>query len=273
MYMTTELVKNVDGRGPEVPVLGLEGQQVESLRLPRYFSSPKRADLVIRVYNHLLTHTLQPKGSYRGSGHKHSVESWGPGYGMARISRVKGRGSPKYMSGGMIPFAVGGRPTHPPVPEKKIHKKVNDKERRIALISALAFTASRDAVVARGHRLPGNLTTPIVTVAEVEEMSKTSQLKSFLEKVGLEMELERCENVKIRAGKGKMRGRRYKRRAGPLIVVASDRGVGRAAENIPGVDLVEAKDLSVLHLAPGGHPGRLTIFTKPALEALEERLK
>lgn len=272
MYMTAELLGGLVG-GPEVPVFGLDGQAGDVIRLPNYFNAPRRADLVKRAYIHLSTHRLQPKGSYRGSGHKHSVESWGPGYGMARISRVRGRGTPKYMSGGMVPSAVGGRPTHPPVPEKKIHKKINLKEKRLALISALSFTASRDDVVSRGHRLPENMAVPVVAVAELEEVVKTSQLEDFLEKLGLAAELSRCRAIKIRAGRGKMRGRRYKGRVGPLIVVGGDRGVGRAAENIPGVDLVEARNLSVLHLAPGGHPGRLTIFTKPALEALEARLR
>ncbi|MCS7134167.1 MAG: 50S ribosomal protein L4, partial [Candidatus Caldarchaeum sp.] len=76
-----------------------------------------------------------------------------------------------------------------------------------------------------------------------------------------------------RAGKGKMRGRRYKRRKGPIIVVGDDRGIGKSAGNIPGVEVVKAKDLSVLHLAPGGKPGRLALFTQSALKMLEERLK
>jgi large subunit ribosomal protein L4e len=271
--LTTELLKLAGSADLEVPLLSLDGSSEATVKLPKIFNAPRREDLVRRVYISLLTHTLQPKGSSRGSGHKHSVESWGAGYGMARISRIKGRGTQKYMSGGMIPFAVGGRPTHPPVPEKKIYKQVNKREKRLALISALSFTASRNHVVDRGHRLPENLATPLVTVEELESITKTSELERFLRSVGLAAELERCRQVKIRAGKGKMRGRRYKRRVGPLIVVGEDKGVGRAAENIPGVDLVEARNLSVLHLAPGGKPGRLVVFTKPALEALEARIK
>ncbi len=273
MNLTTEILRLAGDSGPQVSVLALDGSTISTVRLPKIFSAPRREDLVRRVYISLLTHTLQPKGSSRGSGHKHSVESWGPGYGMARISRIKGRGSPKYMSGGMIPFAVGGRPTHPPVPEKKIHKQVNEKEKKLALISALSFTASRDHVIARGHRLPENLATPVVVTGELESITKTKDLEKFLKTLGLAVELERCRLVKVRAGKGKMRGRRYKRRVGPLIVVGEDKGVGEAAENIPGVDWVEARNLSVLHLAPGGEPGRLVIFTQPALEGLEARLK
>ncbi|MEM1719067.1 MAG: 50S ribosomal protein L4, partial [Thermosphaera sp.] len=34
----------------------------------------------------------------------------------------------------------------------------------------------------------------------------------------------------------------------------------------PGVDIATPGNLSVLHLAPGGVPGRLTVFSKKALE-------
>jgi large subunit ribosomal protein L4e len=270
MYLTAELLKKTGGS--EAPVIGLDGEVVERVRLPYFFNISRRADLVRRAYIHLATHTLQPKGSSKGSGHKHSVESWGPGYGMARISRVRGRGTPKYMAGGMVPSAVGGRPTHPPVPEKKIHKRLNWRESRLALLTALSFTASKSDVAGRGHRLPESLETPLVVADELEKVAKTKELESFLKRLGLGEELNRCGERKIRAGKGKMRGRRYKERVGPLIVVREDNGVRKAAGNIPGVSVVEARNLSILHLAPGGHPGRLTIYTKSAIEALGERL-
>ena len=252
----------------QVPVYGVDGEKVGEERLPKVFNAPLREDLVRRVFIHLQTHTLQPKGAFKGSGHKYSVESWGAGYGVARVSRIKGRGTPKYASAGMVPSAVGGRPTHPPVPEKKIHKDINKKEKRLALASAIAFTASPEHVRARGHRLPDEKPLPIVVVDEVEEIKRTKEVLEMLKNLGLEEELERCSEKKIRAGKGKRRGRRYKLRAGPLIVVSKDRGIGRAADNILGVDVVEARNLSVLHLAPGGAPGRLTIYTKSALNEL-----
>jgi len=257
----------------EVPVYGLDGGVVEKIALHKIFQAPLRKDLVQRVFTHLATHRLQPKGASKMSGHKHSVESWGPGFGMARIARVKGRGTPKYGSGGMVPSAVGGRPTHPPVPEKKIHKAVNKKELKNALLSAIAFTASADEVRKRGHRLPDGLQTPIIVVDDLQSLSKTKEVRDFLTRIGLSEELKRCSLVKIRSGKGKTRGRRYKGRKGPLIVVAEDRGLLKAADNIPGLEAVEARNLSVLDLAPGGHPGRLTIYTRSALEILAERLR
>jgi large subunit ribosomal protein L4e len=251
---------------------GLDGSEIGSIPLPRFFSGPLRPDLVRRVYVALLSHSFQPKGAWVGSGHKYSVESWGPGYGIARIARIKAEGTGKARGGGFVSSAVGGRPTHPPTPEKKIHKRVNEKEKRAALLSALAFTASPEHVRRRGHTIPQEATLPIVVSDDLESIKRAAELSRILERIGLGPELERCEAVKIRPGKGKMRGRRRKGRRGPLIVVARDDGVSRAARNHPGVDTVLAKDLSVLHLAPGGHPGRLTIFTVGALSELERRL-
>ncbi|MEM2690403.1 MAG: 50S ribosomal protein L4, partial [Nitrososphaerota archaeon] len=141
-----------------------------------------------------------------------------------------------------------------------------------ALAVAVAFTGSREAVKARGHRIPEDMALPIVVDDALQSIARTREVREFLEKIGLGEELERCKEKKIRAGKGKRRGRRYKRRVGPLIVILEDQGVEEAAENIPGVDVVKLKDLSVLHLAPGAVPGRLTIWTKSALEKLDEKI-
>jgi large subunit ribosomal protein L4e len=261
-------------KGPvrTVPIRSLDGSEVAEVGLPRFFSAPLRTDLVRRVYLALLSHQFQPRGAWKGSGHKYSVESWGPGYGIARIARIKAEGTGKARSGGFVPTAVGGRPTHPPTPEKKIHKRVNEKEKRAALISAIAFTASTEHVRIRGHRIPQNLPLPIVVSDELQSVKKTTELEEILRRLGLQEEIERCADVKIRAGKGKMRGRRKKGRRGVLIVVAKDEGVSRACRNIPGVETVLAKDLGVLQLAPGGHPGRLTIYTVGAIAELSKRL-
>jgi len=273
MSITSSLLISQKGQRPKVPVLNLECKEVELIELPVVFDTPPREDLVRRAYIHLSTHTLQPKGASKASAHKYSVESWGAGYGMARISRVKGAGTGKAMSGGFVPSAVGGRPTHPPKPEKKIYKKLNKKERLIALLSAIAFTASGIAVKARGHKLPDNLKLPIVVTDDIESVSKAKDLKKFLELLGLKEELKRCEKKKIRAGKGKIRGRKYKRRVGPLIVCMDDKGIKKAASSIPGVEFTKLNELSVLHLAPGAKPARLVIWSKSALLSLDSKLE
>ncbi len=272
MSILVELLKRSEEAVKKIPVINLDGSIAGEATLPKVFYAPLREDLVWRAFIHLQTHKLQPKGAFKGSGHKYSVESWGAGYGMARISRIKASGTGKAQSGGMVPSAVGGRPTHPPTPEKKIYKELNRKEKKIALITAIAFTGVVDAVVKRGHRIPENITLPIVVDAKIESIAKTKELREFLEKIGLEKELERCKEKKIRAGKGKRRGRRYKKKHGPLIVVLEDHGVSEAASNLPGVEVVKLKDLSVLHLAPGAKPGRLTIYSLNAFEKIDEVL-
>ncbi|PUA32687.1 MAG: 50S ribosomal protein L4 [Candidatus Terraquivivens tikiterensis] len=273
MSVTSSLLTSQKEQRPKVPVLDLECKEVELVELPRVFDTPARKDLVRRAYVHLMTHTLQPKGASKASGHKYSVESWGAGYGMARIARIKGAGTGKAAAGGFVPSAVGGRPTHPPKPEKKIHKKLNKKEKLASLLSAIAFTAIPEAVRSRGHRLPNGLRLPIVVTDDIEGVDKAKELREFLERLGLGEELERCGEEKIRAGKGKMRGRRYKRRVGPLIVCLNDRGIAKAVSNLPGVDFAKLSDLSVLHLAPGAMPARLVIWSKSALLSLDSKLE
>ncbi|MEM4074350.1 50S ribosomal protein L4, partial [Metallosphaera sp.] len=68
--------------------------------------------------------------------------------------------------------------------------------------------------------------------------------------------------------------RKYKRTVGPLLVVHDPKlPIVEAALNLPGVDVVSAKDVSVIHLAPGGHAGRLVIYTESALKVLQDRFK
>ncbi|MBU4501784.1 MAG: 50S ribosomal protein L4, partial [Nanoarchaeota archaeon] len=89
-------------------------------------------------------------------------------------------------------------------------------------------------------------------------------------KIGLDKELERSSVRKIRAGKGKTRGRKYKTRKGPLIVVSDKCELQKSAKNIPGVDITTIRSINAELLAPGCVPGRLTIFTDKAIERLDK---
>jgi large subunit ribosomal protein L4e len=75
----------------------------------------------------------------------------------------------------------------------------------------------------------------------------------------------------IRAGKGKLRGRKYKGRKSLLIVAGNDSGLGKAARNLPGVDFVTVERLNAELLAPGTHAGRLTVWTESSLEKLAQK--
>jgi len=83
--------------------------------------------------------------------------------------------------------------------------------------------------------------------------------------------LDKVANSKqLRAGKGKMRNRRYTLRRGPLIIYASNDGIEQAFRNLPGVELCCVDRLNLLQLAPGGHMGRFCVWSQAALDKLEE---
>jgi len=256
-------------------ILDLEGKPTKDVALPEVFSRPLRPDIIIRAFWILRSHGLQPYGRDPEAGEKTSAESgWPPtGRGISRIPRVKGERSRRSGQAAGVASVVGGRLPHPPRSEKVIYNKINRKEKRLALETAIAFTGDANAVAWRGHRI-GGLELPLVISDDIESISKTSELHSFFEKVGLTEELKRLYGgVKRRSGKPRMRGRAYKEPIGPLIVVTNDRGVGMAAEAIPGAKVVTVDSLSVLHLAPAGVAGRLTFWTESAFEVLRSRNK
>jgi large subunit ribosomal protein L4e len=163
-----------------------------------------------------------------------------------------------------------GRQAHPPLVEKVWSQKMNKKEKRKAILSAISATSKKEMVLKRGHKVEEIKELPIVVEDKIQEIKKTNELAEFLRKIGLEKEMERIEEKKIRAGKGKMRGRKYKKKIGPLIVIAEDKGIGKAVKNILGMHVCRFSNLSAEYLAPGAMPGRLTIFAKSAIEKLGE---
>ncbi|DAC31964.1 MAG TPA: 50S ribosomal protein L4, partial [Candidatus Poseidoniaceae archaeon] len=99
--------------------------------------------------------------------------------------------------------------------------------------------------------------------------SATRKVLAIFDELGLGDDLQRARNGrKIRAGKATMRGRVHKTPKSVLLVVKEKSGLAQAARNLPGVDVVAARDLNAEDLAPGGDIGRLTVFTKSALEEL-----
>ncbi len=251
-----------------VPLLNLTGEVVGEVVLPPIFNYPLRKDLIRRAFHAAHTARLQPKGRDPLAGKRRVGESWGIGHSVARVPRLdNGRAV-------FAPMVRGGRLAHPPKVEKVIKELINKKERIRALISAIAATADVALVKARGHLFTASKL-PIVVVDDLVNVSKTSEAKEILKKLGVWDDVVRAaEGTRIRAGKGKMRGRRYITPKSVLIVTHEDSSNAyRAFRNLPGVEVVPVKMLSVIHLAPGGWPGRLTIYTKSAIEALKERFE
>ena len=255
--------------GVKVDVLGLDGKPGGKVDVPDVFSVGLRPDLVKRAFWLVGSHGFQPKGRDPMAGERTTAETHSPptGTGQSRIPRVKGS---RYSRSGMaagVASTVKGRLPHPPRSEKVIHFKINKKEKRLATESAIAYTADLASVKARGHRVDAAL--PLVVTDEIETVEKTATLASFLENAQLSGELDRLYGgIKSNSGKARLRGRVYRERVGPLFVVTNDRGLGRASHSIPGTDVVRVEDLSILDLAPGGVPGRLTLWTESSLATL-----
>ena len=153
---------------------------------------------------------------------------------------------------------------------RKWHRRINTTQKRYAVASALAATAVPALVMSRGHKIDDVPEIPLVLSDEAQGVSKTSAAKDVLAAIGAMDDVTKsADSKKIRAGKGKMRNRRYVSRRGPLIIYASDDGIERAFRNLPGVELCNVSRLNLLQLAPGGHLGRFCVWTESALKALD----
>ena len=256
-------------------VVDLSGNFVREITLPRVFMEEYRPDLIKNAVLAMQSNRLQPKGTDLLAGRKTSAENWGPGRAVARVPRIKdGRRAAK------VPQAVGGRRAHPPKVEKILKRRINRKERRKAIRSAIAAAINPEFVKQRGHMFNTDVELPIVVEDSFASLEKTSEVTGFLKSVGVWADVLRAKGRKIRAGRGKMRGRRYKTKKSILIVISGDEGtvesehpsrdkrILKGAENLPGVDISYVSKLNAELFAPGTHPGRLTIWTESSINKL-----
>lgn len=154
---------------------------------------------------------------------------------------------------------------------RKWHVKVNQDQRRFAVVSALAASALPSLVLARGHRIEQISEVPLVVSSAAESYTKTKEAIALLKSLNAYSDVIKVSNSrKLRAGRGKMRGRRHRQRRGPLIVYNEDKGIVKAFRNLPGVEVVNVRRLNLLQLAPGGHLGRFIIWTEGAFSLLDE---
>lgn len=249
-------------------VLSLKGRKKESIDLPSVFETPLRRDIIKRAVLAQQSSRYQRHGVDPMAGKRTTAASWGVGFGRARVPRRKGSGYRSAQQGAFAPFTVGGRRTHPPEAAKSTIERINKKERRLAIRSAIAATADREIVTDRGHVFEVD-ELPLIVVDKLQDLKTTPEVKDALEGLGVWSDVVRAKNGRrTRCGAARLRGRKYRRPVGPLIVIAEDNGVRRAAGNLPGINVVYITKLNTEVLAPGTHPGRLTLWTKSAIEQL-----
>ena len=249
----------------QATVRDLDGEDAGTVELPTVFETPLRPDLIRRAVLSAQANRRQDYGADEYAGLRTSGESFGSGRGMAHVPRSGGRGV-------RVPQTVGGRKAHPPKAETDRTLTINDKERKAAVQSAIAATADADIVAERGHRFDGDLELPIVVDDEFEDLVKTKEVVAFLEALGIHADIERAdEGRSIRAGQGKLRGRKYRTPTSILFVTSSESGPSKAARNLAGATVATGREVNAEDLAPGGEAGRLTVFTESALEEVAER--
>lgn len=246
----------------------IEGEKVKEINLPKVFNFTPREDLIQKAFRAITLSLRAPYGSSPLAGTRRVGHNSGPGRGVSRIPRTSGSSR-----GVLLASMVGGRSAHSPRTTKVLTKKINNKERKVARKSALALTASLEAVKGRGHRVPDDIKLPIIVEDKAEKLTKTKDVEKLLETIGILEDVIRAkEGRKIRAGRGKMRGRRYKQPLSILFVGMTSENL-RAFRSLPGVEIATPDTLSIRKLAPGGKAGRLIVFTESALKAVGKEVQ
>ncbi|KAH3673097.1 hypothetical protein WICMUC_003930 [Wickerhamomyces mucosus] len=256
---------------PQVSVYSTSGEvSSASLPLPAVFSAPIRPDIVHSVFTAVNKNKRQAYAVAENAGHQTSAESWGTGRAVARIPRVGGGGTHRSGQAAFGNMCRGGRMFAPTKTWRKWHVKVNHNEKRYATASAIAASAIAPLVLARGHKVEQIPEVPLVVSSEVESITKTKEAVAVLKAIGAHRDVVKVlKSKKLRAGKGKLRGRRFTQRRGPLVVYGQDNGLVKAFRNIPGVETANVSSLGLLQLAPGAHLGRFVIWTESAFAKLD----
>lgn len=260
----------------KLKIFNKDNAEKGTVDLPIQFNEDIRPNLIKRAVLSLQSKARQPYGTDVEAGKKHSVRvsrrrrdyRGSYGQGISRVPRkvTSRRGTRINWVGAQAPGTRGGRRAHPPKADKIWDQKINKKENRKAIRSALSAVMQKELVTERGHKIPENY--PFVIDNDFEKISKTKDFKIALEKVGFTADLERADSRKVRAGKGKARSRKYKTKKSLLIVVKDDCELVKYAKNILGVDIVKVKELNAEMLAPGADIGRASLFTKDAIDMI-----
>lgn len=256
---------------PLVTIQNADGTVASQVSVPEIFLAPIRTDIVRRVHNAVNKNRRQAHGVKYNAGAQTSAESWGTGRAVSRIPRVRGGGTHRSGQGAFGNMCRGGRMYNPKRIWRKWHQTVTVAHRRFAITSALAASAVTPLVMARGHRINDVAEIPLViSDAAAANVVKTKQAVQLFKQIGAYTDVEKAiHSKKIRAGKGKLRNRRYRQKLGPLIIYGSKTPLILASRNLPGVSSCNVNSLNILKLAPGGHIGRFCVWTESAFNQLD----
>lgn len=256
-----------------------EGTKSGNLDLPIQFNEQIREDLIERAFLAIRSNKKQSYGTFPHAGERVSAKlsrrrrdykgAYGKAISRAPRKTIWKRGRQFGWVGAFSPSTYKGRRANPPKGSKIYSEKINIKERRKAIRSALSAVSNEKYVRERGHLIKE---VPLILDNDIYKLNKTKDLQNLLFKIGLESEIQRItQHKKIRTGQGSKRGRKYKIRKGPLFVLGKKSPIMKVLKSMQGFDCALINNINVELLAPGGVPGRLTIFTKDAIDMLNEK--
>ena len=257
----------------KIQVLDVEGKKIKELTTD-LFEEPIREDIIFKVIeSEKIKQPYAPK-QYAGMARSasgsvmHTRHDWKTdrGKGMSRYPKKKmwRRGTQFSWVAAIIPSARGGRRAHPPRVERR-ELKINKKEAIKALLSSLTYVSSLAHIQKKYASMQDKkieIKFPLVIEDKILSL-KSKEFLKFLKNILGELYSIGVQKKTIRAGKGKLRGRKYKKTAGLLLVIGNDEKI-----KITGIDVVKARELKVTDLADGG--ARLTIFTEKSIKNLEK---
>ena len=258
----------------------IDGKEGKEITLPTCFNEVVRDDLIQKIIE--AKKVKQPYGpnpmagnQYSASGVlKHHRKVWKSQYGrgMSRVPRkqMSRRGSQFQWVGATVPNTRGGRRAHPPKVISMVSlPRINKKELKLALMSALSATTNSNLLIKRYASLTGKKveSLPFVVESKFTGLKTKEMLLSLTQIIGKDLSQIATKKKSIRSGLGKLRGRKYKSNAGLLLVIGKDEEVKTKSFEVQTV----AK-LGVTDLAKGG-PARLTVYTENAIKELGDRFK
>jgi len=264
----------------KLQVLSIEGKKIKEISSP-IFDGVIRKDLVQKIsevekLNERLEHLYAPfylsgmQTSASGNV-KHNRHVWKSdrGKGLSRYpkKRMSDKGERFVWAAAAIPGVRGGRRAHPPKLLKR-ELKINKKEKILGMLSSLAMIASIDELKERYFTLKDakiNIKLPIVVEAKLLDL-KSKEFFAYLKTIlGEQFYKIAIQKKFVRAGKGKMRDRKYKKSTGLLIVIANSQN-----KKLNGVDVKKVNELKIKDLVSNG--ARLVMFTEEAIKDLEKNL-
>lgn len=161
------------------------------INLPAVFRAPIRPDIVVNIHDQMRKNSRHPFAVNDQSGMKTSAESWGTGRAVARIPRVRGGGTHRSGQGAFGNMCRGGRMFAPTKSWRRWHRKVNIKQKRYAICSAIAAAGIPGLVLAKGHRIDEIPEVPLVLSDKIEEIKRTKDAVRVLKKLKAWKDIEK----------------------------------------------------------------------------------